>query len=312
MKNKDEQVSRMNRLRFRLKRKSKWVGRLTPKRLRMFYHRQLFRKRIAAARAAAGDSGPRLPREARVHFAVAGAQKAGTTALLNMLGLHPDVVTPVVKEPHFFCNDGFFVKEEGSVEDYHLAFPYRGDDKVYGEGTPNSMLVENSIHRMRKYNSDFKIICILRDPVQRAFSGWNMNYGLNEERGFKELIELEKSFIAENGMQQNGFEKYLSRGMYAPQVQQLRSNFPPEQLLFIRYEQFKSDNLKVVKEVFDFIGVDSEKVEIEPIKSNVIRYKSSMNPELEKELRTWFKPHVEALERELGWDLSDWKPQPGP
>ena len=306
-----EQISGIKRLRFQLKRNSRWVGRLTPEPLRLFFHRQRFRKRIASARAAKGDTGPRLPQDARIDFMVAGAQKAGTTALLDMLNLHPDVVTPVVKEPHYFNNDGFFVEKGGAVEDYHLAFPSRGEDKVYGEGTPKSMFLETCIERMREYNSDLKLICILRDPVERAYSAWNMNHGLNEERGFKELVELEKSLIAENGPQQKGFVNYLSRGMYVHQVQKLRSHFPDDQLLFIRYGQFKSDNLQVLEEAFDFLGLEPEKADIEPIQSNVIRYKSSMDPELEKELRRWFKPHVEALERELGWDLSDWKPQPG-
>lgn len=191
------------------------IGLITPEPLRLSFHRVRYRRKIAAASKAIGASGPFLPVESRIDFIVAGAQRAGTTALTDMLSQHPDIAMPVEKEPHFFDNDGFFGGRDIPIADFHRAFPFRGANKLYGEATPRIMFAERCLARVKRYNPDIKLICLIRAPVARAFSGWNMNYGKSEERGFREVIDLEMRLIEKHGPIQRGFLGYLSRGLYA-------------------------------------------------------------------------------------------------
>lgn len=295
------------RLKFKLRRKLPLLGKLTPEFLRLYFHRSRYRRRIASRRKELNDFGPRLPNKSRVDFMVAGAQKAGTTALMNMLNQHPDVVIPVLKEPHFFDNDGFFEGDEIPISEYHKAFPYSGDDVLYCEGTPRIMFAKRCVDRVKRYNPDLKLICIIRNPVTRAYSAWNMNHGRVEERSFREVIEVEKKRIEKSEPLQRGYLGYLSRSMYAHQIKRLRASFPDSQLKFIRYDRFQTANEEVVNEVFDFLGLDKSKTSIQSERSNVYRYHHKPDPSLEKELKEWFVEDIEAVEEELGWDLSDWK-----
>ncbi len=284
------------------------LGRVLPDRLVAQFQRNRYRQRIRMNGAPGRGAGRCLPMDRRVDFMVAGAQKAGTSALTSMLAQHPKVILSVVKEPHFFDNDGFFMDAVPSMEDYHAAFPFEGGEKVYGEGTPKTMFLERCARRVHAYNPSMKLICILRDPVMRAYSAWNMNHGLHlEERGFEELIVEEQDIIARQGLLQRGFNMYLSRGLYAAQIRNLLQVFPEEQLLFIRYDRFREDNLSVFREVCAFLGLDASAADVETGKVNVYAYSSALDPEVEGRLRQWFRSDVEDVEALLGWDLRMWK-----
>lgn len=283
------------------------LGRVLPDRLLAQFHRNRYRQRIRKNGAPFRD-GKCLPMDFRVDFMVAGAQKAGTSALMSMLAQHPEVILPIVKEPHFFDNDGFFMDAVPSVEDYHAAFPFEGGEKLYGEGTPKTMFLKRCARRVYDYNPSMKLICILRDPVARAYSAWNMNHVRRmEERGFEELIAEEKDIIARQGLVQSGFNMYLSRGLYSVQIRNLLRVFPEEQLLFLRYDRYREDNLSVFREVCAFLGLDAGAADVATGEVNVYAYSSALDPEVERGLREWFRPDVEDLEALLGWDLRAWK-----
>lgn len=300
-------VAPVDALKFKIRRNAPVLGQWLPGVARRRLHRWRYRRRIRQAWAKRDDHPARLPLDHRVDFMVAGAQKAGTTALMEMLSQHRKVVVPVVKEPHFFDNEGFFGGKKLPIEEYHAAFQWQGPDKLYGEGTPRNMFARRCVERIHRYNPDIRLICMLRDPVERAFSAWNMNHGMVEERSFEDLVQLEQDAIAKNGPLQRGFVTYLSRGMYAHQVRHLRRYFKPEQLCFLRYADFRKDNVAVMEEVFRFLDLRPPSSNLQVGKSNVYRYDSSLDPETERELRRWFRPEVEALEELLDWDLTDWK-----
>ena len=306
-KTESRQVSLTSAWMFKLKRSAPVVGQWMPEALKRRVHRARYRRRIGQAWAARGDISVRMPDAHRVDFMVAGTQKAGTSALMDLFSQHERVVVPVLKEPHFFDNDGFFGSDDIPVPEYHDAFPWEGKDKLYGEGTPRNMFARRCVERIHRYNPDMRLICILRDPVERAFSAWNMNHGMVEERDFATLVEWERHAVAEHGPLQRGFVNYLSRGMYAHQVRHLRKHFPKEQLCFIRYREFREDNEAVFKTVCRFLGLPADVPGIQLKQSNVYRYDSALDLETEGALRAWFRPEVEDLEGLLGWDLSDWK-----
>ncbi len=297
----------MSALKFKVKRSAPLLGKWLPGWAKRRFHRGLYRRRIDQAWARRGEAPKRMPEDHRVDFMVAGAQKAGTSALMDLLNQHEKVVVPVLKEPHFFDNEGFFGSDEIPVKPYHRAFPWKGKDKLYGEGTPRHMFARRCVERIHRYNPDMRLICILRDPVHRAFSAWNMNHGMAEERDFESLVSYERQAVAEHGPLQRGAVTYLSRGMYAHQVRHLRKFFPDEQLCFIRYSAFREDNRAVFEKVCRFLGLAPETADVKLKQSNVYRYDSALDAKIERELRAWFRPEMEELEELLGWDLTAWK-----
>src|SRR5438067_7110090 len=110
----------------------------------------------------------------RLTFIVAGVQKAGTTALNYYLKRHPRIVLPVKKELHFFDNDELFAAEKVSYESLHKMFRSGRRSMIAGENTPNYLYARPAMARIRDYNPAIKLIAIWRNPIERAFSQWNM------------------------------------------------------------------------------------------------------------------------------------------
>lgn len=292
---------------FRLKRSIAKIGKFLPIHWRLAVQRRTYRRRIAKNWSTAYDGFKPLPPAERVGFMVAGSQKAGTSALIKLLGQHPQIALPVVKEPHFFDNDGFFSDKSIPVKEYHAGFPYLGPDRLYGEGTPRTMFSTESVERVFEYNPKMKIICVLRDPVERAYSAWNMNKTAGETRSFEELTRSEMNQIEKYGPIRRGFNSYLSRGMYANQIVHLRKYFSPNQLMFIKYSRFKENNATVLDECIAFLELDPLSMVLNAKNTNVYRYESTMLPSTEKRLRDWYAPEISKVESLLCWNLSDWK-----
>ena len=108
----------------------------------------------------------------RIDFIVMGAQKAGTTALFDHLSDDPALGLSKVKEVHFFDNDAL----DWATPDYgpyHDQFDWTGE-QIRGEATPIYVYWPGSLERIAAYRSDIKLILMLRDPVERAWSHWRM------------------------------------------------------------------------------------------------------------------------------------------
>ena len=108
----------------------------------------------------------------RVTFLVAGAQKGGTTALFDYLADYPDIALSDVKEVHHFDDEAVDWAAPDHAA-YHAHFP-PPDGRPCGEATPIYIYWPNSLERIHAYNPAMKLIITLRDPVERAWSGWRM------------------------------------------------------------------------------------------------------------------------------------------
>lgn len=128
--------------------------------------------------------GVELP-EPKVSFVIGGAQKSGTTALYKYLAKHPDIHLSARKEPHFFDQEdpAFFLSPDYSV--YHKFFDPEGPHQLLGEATPIYMYWYEAPRRIWQYNPQMKWIIVLRNPVERAFSHWNMVRNKGIERNGK-------------------------------------------------------------------------------------------------------------------------------
>ena len=111
----------------------------------------------------------------RLSFLVCGAQKSGTTALAAYLRQHPGIHLPKTKELHFF-DDETQAWPEPDLNALHLHFQDADDDQLWGEATPISLYWDPAAERIWRYNSAIRLIVILRNPIDRAYSHWAMEH----------------------------------------------------------------------------------------------------------------------------------------
>ena len=145
-----------------------------------------------AATSTRSADAPRPAVLDRVSFVVAGAQKGGTWALHTYLREHPELCLPREKELHFFDADRFFAAEPVDYAPYHALFDPRPPQRLLGEVTPAYMYWPAAGERMARYNPAMRIIMVLRNPITRAFSHWNMaRQKRREPLSFRDALRAE-------------------------------------------------------------------------------------------------------------------------
>lgn len=246
-------------------------------------------------------------------FIIIGAQKAGTTGLFAMLSKHPQLKHPSDKELHYF--DGAKIPY-GDRNAYHSHFPLPfalSPDKVTYEATPSYLYHPECAKRIHAYAPEMKLIAILREPVSRAYSSWNMYRSflesdnayyrsVSDARSFEQAIDDELQLIGK-GSDDRG-KGYIARGFYAEQLERYYGCFPSDQLKVLDYRDLRDEPQKVIGEVCDFIGIDA-KVKLPVMEANKSTYNSRLENGIIEKLQPVFKPMNERLytliDRDLGW-----------
>jgi hypothetical protein len=173
----------------------------------------------AQLRSASG----RNPREERIRafqkqgvggslpdFVVSGTQKGGTSSFYKLLCHHPRMRRAAVKEVHYF--DWHIDK---GLEWYRRCFPARAGPTITGEATPNNLFDPSVPERMAKEIPDASLIALLRNPVDRAYSHYQMQVRrATVSRTFEEAIEEEMARLAA-GHAHHELPAFLARGFYA-------------------------------------------------------------------------------------------------
>lgn len=242
-----------------------------------------------------------------IDFIIGGAQKAGTTAIDHYLRKHPDIGMADIKEVHFFDDDEKFNSNRVDYSEYHKHFIFNDKNKILGEVTPIYLYWEGCCERIKAYNSEIKLIFILRNPITRAFSHWNMEYDRKlDNLGFSEAIRQEKSRISDSPGNQHRVVSYIDRGKYANQIKRYKTHFSDDQLLFIKYEDYLLNQQESLNKVFRFLNVDASKFEFEHEVIHKREQHSVMGTEDKLYLLEQFRSDVLEVEELLGWDCSDW------
>lgn len=215
-------------------------------------------------------------------FFVVGAQKAGTTALHHYLAHHPDIFLPAVKETHFF-DDGHGEFRLGVA--HYLDTYFRADTSpvIAGEVDPEYLFFPEAAERIARYFPNSKLIFMLRDPVARAYSHYQMTLSRGFERlDFAQAIareEMRMTLMPEtvngdaervlyqpaaatdaerhrlfNHVVRSDFS-YIGRGFYHRQVAHYLTFFPREKMLFLLADDLKRDAAATLKQVYAFLGV---------------------------------------------------------
>jgi hypothetical protein len=190
-----------------------------------------------------------------VTFVIAGVQKGGTTALYDYLADYPDVALSRTKELHFF-DDETVDWRAPDYAPYHAQFaPPQG--RPCGEVTPSYLYLPNAMERIQAYNPAMRLIVILRDPVQRAWSNWRMEYARGfEQNPFAWCIRQgrQRLFDSPTWGHQIHFA-YVERGFYGEQFERLYGLFPRDQVLVLRAEDLRADHRTSLDQVRGFLDL---------------------------------------------------------
>ena len=245
-------------------------------------------------------------------FLIIGTQKGGTTSLFDYLAQHPELALPEIKEINYF--DRKYAK---GPDWYRGFFPYRISGKKTGESTPYYLFHPLVAERVAKDLPRAKLIILLRDPVSRAFSHYQMmrKRGVEPFGSFVEAIAREEERIqGENkkitGKQVNWSKNlnrfsYLSRGMYASQLERWFARFPRDQFLILKSEDFFADPQKTLERTCDFLGLKRFTPPSLPV-SNPGKYAEQPDAEAVARLRARLQPDMDKLAGMIGPEFKWW------
>jgi hypothetical protein len=245
-------------------------------------------------------------KESLVDFLICGTQKGGTTALYSYLSEHPQICMAGQKEVHFFDSDNAFSSGRPPYEVYHASFKPRQGERLLGEATPIYMYWYQAAERIWKYNPNIKLIFILRSPIDRAYSHWNME----RERGMETLsfwdaLQTESERCRLALPKQHRVFSYTSRGFYLDQLRRFMSYFPREQLFILKHEDLRARPAEALGELCAFLEVDALSTPA-PRDVHSRSYGEPMGKQEREYLRNLYEYEIRGLERLLGWDCSAW------
>ena len=217
-------------------------------------------------------------REFNSHVFMVGAQKAGTTSFHSYLVRHPLITGGDGKELHFFDRDRIYRKDASS---YLSLFPALSGATHALDSTPVYMYNGKAAERIHAFRPDAKIIMLLREPVSRAFSAFNMYQQICQQTWFAQelrnatddgktfflpMIEgecapdirhfLDRELAIINGQAKGEEPALIRRGIYAPQLERFIRLFGRESVLVLFSDDLKREPERLVNDVLQFIGLE--------------------------------------------------------
>ena len=253
-------------------------------------------------------------------YLIIGTQRGGTTSLYKYLVQHPETAHALTKEIRFFDQNferglGWYRSRFPSAGHRDHVRRARGTRLVVGEASPDYMFHPHAPGRIARTLPRAKLIVLLRNPVDRAWSHyWHQRTRGHESLPFEEAIarepkrlagELEKLLADPSAASyERHHHSYVERGLYAEQLQTWFGLFPRDRFLIERSEDFFEDPALVFKRVLDFLnlpGFDPPRYET----FNAFA-EGTMAPAIRRQLIETFRPHNERLYdllgRDFGWE----------
>lgn len=245
-------------------------------------------------------------------FIIAGCQKGGSTSLFKYLEQNQEISTSFTKEVNFF-NRSY----GRGINFYKSYFPLKiNNGRLIGESTPDYM--DNPYVPKRIYKSlpNVKLIFVLRNPIHRAYSHYQMtrSFGIKfENLSFKEALERENERISEIEKKLSDpnfynedycYYNYLKKGLYSKQLLLWKEYFPEDQLLILQSEELFENPSRVMSQTEDFLGVKTS--QIQTFKAYNTRSYDKINNDDLCFLRDYYrKPNEELFEiigKRFNWD----------
>lgn len=242
-------------------------------------------------------------------FLIIGAQKSGTTSLYYYLCRHPEVAPAIAKGVHYFEDQ--YAK---GLHWYRSRFPLRVRDRITGEASPEYLFHPLVPERVTRDLPDVKLIALLRNPVERAYS----HYQHERAKGVENL-SLAAALSAEGDRLRGEMERvraddgyisfpllhysYRSRGLYAEQIERWLKVAPKDRLLILQAERLFSDPAAIVEQTLSFLGLPKHASGDYPVQ-NERRYEP-INASVQAELSRFYREPNEALYELIGCRF-DW------
>jgi len=201
------------------------------------------------------------------NFLVVGARKAGTTSLYHYLKQHPEVFMSPVKEPNFFAIEGDRADYNGpdadsrvnrwsvaDPEDYRALFSEAGGAKATGEASPAYLCDPVAPERIKAHVPEAKLIAVLRDPAERAYSAY-----MHQVRDGRETLPFTEALDAEEWRTRANWApawRYKAESFYLEGLSRYYELFGREQVRVYLYEDLSADPRGVMRDAYSFLGVD--------------------------------------------------------
>jgi hypothetical protein len=202
------------------------------------------------------------------NFFLVGAAKAGTSALHAYLDQHPQIFMSTPKEPSFFALEGKdrqpFRQLDGSpvpirvvrdLDAYRDLFRDTSGARAVGDASTIYLFDGRAAGRLRQHVPDARIVAVLRQPAERAYS----HYLYFRFRGHETLDSFTEAFWAEDERVARGLGavwSYHSMGLYTPQLARYLAQFPRQQIRIYLYDDWRADPAAMLADLFGFLGVD--------------------------------------------------------
>ena len=246
-------------------------------------------------------------------FIIIGANKCGTTSLYDYLIQHENIHSALWKELFFF--DRYYPR---GMNWYRANFPFiykkffkekfSKEKFITGEASPTYLIHPLTPKRIQKELPKVKLIVLLRDPVDRAFSHYQMEKRLGYETlSFEDALEIEEKrlegerekMIEDENYFSYDLQKfsYLTRGIYIDQLKNWLEVFPKDQLLVLQTEEFLENPSKIYKHVLKFLGLPETDLKSYK-KLNVGNY-NTMDKKIREKLIEFYKPYNQRLYKYL-------------
>jgi Sulfotransferase family len=202
------------------------------------------------------------------NFFIVGAAKSGTTALYRYLRQHPDVYMPDVKEPRHFAYDPEDREPYGGpgaqdlidsiVKDraeYEALYADVNGERAVGDASPAYLTSPVAAGRIHDAVPGARIVAVLRNPVERAYSHFldNVQSGWEPERDFERVLDLREMRARERWWRK---WDYVGNGLYGEQLQRYFERFPPQRIRIYLHEDLQRDRPGVLRDLLGFLEVD--------------------------------------------------------
>ena len=252
-------------------------------------------------------------------FIIIGTVRSGSTSLYYNICEHPSVLPAAYDEIGFFDSNYHL-----GVNWYRSMFPTKKEMQkiekntgyaITGEDTPFYIWNSEAAERIYKDITNSKIIAIFRNPIDRAFSNYNVGkragtspefVGITEKLSFEDAIDKEIEFMKENSLQKSIEQRgsYLSKGHYAEQLKIWLKIFPKKQIHILSTEDMQKNPESTISEIFQFLDI-SDYIIKNPQKQKYFKY-----PEMKKDTREklidYYKPlndqFFKMIGKKFNWD----------
>ena len=208
----------------------------------------------------------------RPDFLVIGAYKAGTTSLDRYLRTHPEIFLPAVKEPSYYAftgpNAASRPRPPDAVTDRHqylALFDSVAGERAIGEVSPEYLVHPDAADAIAAELPDVKLIAVLRNPVERAYSDYLMYV-----RDGREPLDFTAALAAQDERHAGDPRgHYVDTGRYGEQLDRYYQRFDRSQIRVYLFEDLANDPAACVRDVFAFLGVDTTFVPADLGENNV-------------------------------------------